>query len=204
MLYTDSIGRIHDKPTDGAFPSSNNGWLYTAVYKKLGGVVRFDRSRALECAEQLKRHPSIYDAKAPPISRDEVLGLVYLGVMKPEHLENWSFSPFPLPKFNFVKLIQQIKQARGQDRNYFWENNLDQLYRFAFSVPLQDRHFILSRWGKYNLFYHLIHVAYSLIPPKTASSSQIRYLKTGLGKKNLLKYHQDIAHPINMGVHGEF
>ena len=114
----------------------------------------------------------------PPISRDEILGMAHFGFLKPHHLYGWNFSPYEIPKFSLVKLIKQLMELRGKNRNYFWQNNLDQIYRFAFSVPLSDRHFILKKWGKFNLFYWAVAKIDSLLP-----------VKNGIG---WLKYDKDI------------
>lgn len=173
--YIDKYGRYHDKPVPSSEePSSNNGWIYTAYAAKAG--LELDKQKLAECFHDCQ----IYDfvngvqyfirspgKKLPPNSRDEILGAVALGLLKPVHLEEqrhipeWNFSPYPLPRFNLFKLLSQLKEAYGKHRNYFWQNNLDQLYRFAFSVPLQDRHFILKKWNKFK-FYNPVHLFYAV------------------------------------------
>ena len=193
--YIDKYSRYHHKPVPVfGEPSSNNGWIYTAYafhlgmihtgasWRKLGDCFRLcrpDQDRPQDGYKFL-RNPG---KETPPISRDEILGLVALGFLQKYHLEklnsNWNFSPYPLPRFSAVQLIKQLWELRpsvehvGYDhfsllarfkivdhtnvyqlnrkhRNYFWQNNLDQLYRFAFSVPLQDRYFILKCWDKFS------------------------------------------------------
>lgn len=196
--FTDRYGRIHDTETDGDSPSSDNGWLYSAVAKKLGVELNIDYRVGIYCAMYLKRHPStVTNRPYVPISRDEILGLAYLGYLEPHHLEGWNFSPFLLPKFNLIKLIKQLLEARGQHRNYFWRNELTQIYHVAFIVPLQDRHFLNKCWGRYNPIYHLIDFLYHLRQPTDRSSRQIRFLKTGKDKDAIVNYYSDKEnHPL--------
>ena len=202
--YWDSYGRLHHKNCVNGAPSSNNGWLYTAYADKLL-TIDLDRNGLNECFNKciikdarddrsfLIRSPG---KDLPPMSRDEILGMAALGLLKPTHLNGWNFSPYPLPRFNPFKLIAQLWELRpervntwqddGEDgyyfewrakhRNYFWENYLDQMFRFAFSVPLSDRHFILQKWGKFNVVYWAIAKIDSMIgKPKNG----IPWLKYG-------------------------
>lgn len=199
--YEDKWGRFHDKPVTETNPiPSNNGWIYSAYLDKAG--YKLDLMMLAICFRQCKQVDEatgrVYlirspDKPSPPISRDEILGLAQLGFLRAKHLDGWSFSPYPIPKFNFFKLISQLIEVKGKHRNYLWQNNLDQLYRFAFSVPLSDRHFILQKWGRFNLFYYLI-----------AKFDSMFKSKNGLG---WLKYDQDIKqmqaefpedHPLQM------
>jgi hypothetical protein len=204
--YWDSYGRLHHKHCNNGVPSSNNGWIYTAYADKLM-TIDLDRNGLTECFNKciikdarddrsfLIRSPN---KDLPPMSRDEILGMAALGLLKPTHLNGWNFSPYPLPRFNPIKLAQQLWELRpervntwqddGEDgyyfewrakhRNYFWENYLDQLFLFAFSVPLSDRHFILQKWGKFNLVYWAIAKIDSMIG---APKNGIPWLKYGKG-----------------------
>lgn len=184
--YVDKFGRYHDKPVTESNPiPSNNGWIYTAYAEKAGLPV--DHSLLTNCFVQCKQ----FDRKTgrlslirspgdstPPISRDEILGMAALGLLAPKHLNGWSFSPYKIPKFDLIKTVNQVIEMIGKHRNYLWQNNMDQLYRFAFSVPLADRHFILQKWGmKSSFMYRLIAKVDSFI----RGSNGIRWLKTGKG-----------------------
>jgi hypothetical protein len=162
--YWDIYGRLHHKPCINGAPSSNNGWIYTAYADKLM-TIDLDRNSLTECFNKCIIKDAINNRSflirspnkdLPPISRDEILGMSALGFLKPEHLNGWNFSPYPLPKFNLFKTISQFIELIGKDRNYLWQKYMDHTFRFAFSVPLSDRHFILSKWGKFNLFYWAI------------------------------------------------
>jgi hypothetical protein len=177
MNYIDVQGRMHDRPVvDGKY-SSNNGFIYSAIATKLGGFIPLDYEYARKCAELMLRN---LDKTDPPISRDEILGLVALGAMTKKELPTWSFSPYPLPRFNPILLIKQLWQCKDQHRNYFWQNNLSQVYHVAFSVPLQDRHFINTLFKRFNPVYWVIAKVDSWLTPKSNSGHLIRFLKYGI------------------------
>lgn len=201
--YYDKYGRLHHKSCIDGEPSSNNGWLYTAYARKLG--LELNDLALVNCFFHCQKFngQDVYyrrtpDKELPPMSRDEILGMAGLKLL-PNWKHTWNFSPYPIPRFNPFKLASQLWELRpekvntwqddGKDgyyfewkakhRNYFWENNLDQLYRFAFSVPLVDRAFILQCWGETHtpraLFYRAIAFVDSLI----GKDSGIRWLKYG-------------------------
>lgn len=195
--YFDKWGRVHHKHCKYGNPSSNNGWIYTAYLHK--AEIELDNFNLGVCFRAcsdkgiLRRHPEIVDSSVP-ISRDEILGMAALGYLKPHHLKGWNFSPYPIPKFNLVKTISQFLKLKGQHRNYFWKNNLDQIYRFAFSVPLTDRHFILQQWGKFNFFYYLIAKLDSIF---STPKNGIHWLKYGGdSRKKIMKQEFPEDHPL--------
>lgn len=172
--FIDKWGRYHHKEVTDSDPvPSNNGWIYTAYANKLGLELdwlmlgfcyRGCRQLDAEFTRMfLIRSPGIH---SPPISRDEILGMAALGFLKPWHLNGWNFCPYEIPKFNLFKSIKQLLELRGKHRNYLWQNRMDHTYRFAFSVPLSDRHFILKSWGKFNLFYWAVAKVDSMLEVK--------------------------------------
>jgi hypothetical protein len=166
--FIDYFGRYHDKPVTEKNPiPSNNGWIYTAYAEKgnlpinyfaLASCFKRCKSVNMEMPNgiSLHRHPIGSKDTAVPISRDEILGMASLGLLKLKHLNGWNFSPYPIPSFNPIKTIRQFLELIGKHRNYLWENNMSHTYRFAFSVPITDRHFILQKCGKFNVFYWLV------------------------------------------------
>lgn len=182
MNYEDRWGRFHHKPCKDYEPSSNNGWIYTAYAEKLkiplkNHMLELCFKGCITPNNKLNRHPSGIKSEVP-ISRDEILGMASLGFLKPEHLNGWNFCPYDMPSFNLIKTIKQFLELRGKHRNYLWQNKLDHTYRFAFSVPLVDRHFILQKWGKFNFFYWMVAKIDSILP-----------IDNGIG---WLKYGKDI------------
>lgn len=210
--YQDQWGRYHDKPTDGINPSSNNGWIYTAYAAKAGLSINIDQlilCRML-CLRKTEQGMFYYVRNPwkdlPPLSRDEVLGMVSLGVLPSRHLNNWSFSPVDLPKFSVVQLIKQLWQLKPdlvkwklvfKHRNYYWQNNLDQIYRFAYSVPMQDRSFVLDCYKQFKWYKpsHLFYRAIAKVDSIFGGSSGIRYLKYDKSYKAMVdEFPED--HPI--------
>jgi len=202
--YVDIWDRIHNKSVTIERPiSSNNGWIYTAYSYKLNNTPLYLRSNQLilagkDCAERLKRHPFNSKDDSPPISRDEVLGLAYLGFLKPQHLNGWNFSPYPIPKFNLIKTIQQFIEIKDKHRNYLWQNGLDQIYRFAFSVPLQDRAFLLECWGKTKSLRYFFYKGIAMLDAKFAKPKNgIHWLKYGgEDRKKIMQQEFPEDHPL--------
>lgn len=194
--YIDSQGRMHDKVCFNGKYSSNNGWIYSAIYTKLGGKLNIDLDYALKCAKYRLRH---LDKPEPPISRDEILGLAYLGFLKPEHLDGWNFSPYKLPKLDLHLLFDQLHDCVGKDRNHFWKNKLEQVYHLAFMVPFQDRNFInkSKQFKKCNVFYNLVEKIDRLIEPKSNSGYMIKFLKYEImPPMNAFEEYFGVDHPI--------
>ena len=193
--YFDRYGRLHEKPCINGEPSTNNGWIYSAYWKKLTRSNPTNPLVGNACCEEMERSPG---KAVPPMSRDEILGLAYLGYLLPGHLEGWCFSPYKLPAFNLILFIKQLILLikNKDDRNYFWRNNLDQIYFLAFSVPLTDRHFILKCWGKFNLLYFIIAKVDSLFNSTNRSSRAVAWLKYDKPISELKQYFIE-THPIN-------
>lgn len=200
--YVDKYGRYHDKPCLNGEPSSNNGWVYTAYAEKLGLEVNYPTlakcflgckiaNKDLDNGIALIRSPN---KELPPMSRDEVLGMAALGFLKPQHLNGWNFSPYAIPKFNLIKTIKQFIELKDKHRNYLWQNKMEHTYRFAFSVPLTDRHFILQKWGKFNPFYWLVAKIDSMVGKPT---NGIPWLKYG-GEERKIAMQSEFAedHPL--------
>jgi hypothetical protein len=204
--YFDKWGRIHDSPVTIKKPvSSNNGWIYTAYLKKSGYVV--DLPLLADCFRQCRqvdlRSGHFYLIRSPgnatpPISRDEILGMAYLGFLRKDHVPKWSFSPYPIPRFNLFKLIKQLIEAKDQHRNYFWKNNLNQIFRFAFSVPLQDRAFILECLGEKKSLRYFFYKAIAFIDSKISTPKNgIHWLKYGGEKrKQIMQQEFPEDHPL--------
>ena len=181
--YFDKWGRLHHKPCVDGEPSSNNGWIYTAYYDKLnnGMVIGNLRTCFEGCLRNgsFHRHPPSIQSKVP-MSRDEILGAAALGLLKPQHLNGWNFSPFPLPKFDIIKTIQQFLELRDKHRNYLWQNNMIHTYRFAFSMPIQDRAFLLECWGETKSLRYFFYKGIAFLDSKFGKPKNgIPWLKYG-------------------------
>jgi hypothetical protein len=202
--YEDRYGRLHHKPVTETNPiPSNNGWIYTAYSEKIG--IRIDYQKLEECYKQCRRQDEdtgrVYLVRSPqkeipPNSRDEFLGMAALGLLKAKDINGFNFSPRTIPRFNPIKLVKQLLEVKGKHRNYFWENNLDQMYRFAYSVPLTDRHFILQNTDiKVNMVSEFIYWAIAKVDSMSKNRSGIRWLKYGKGLEEMkTEFPED--HPI--------
>lgn len=185
VTHQDRWRRWHDKPCNDGEPSSNNGWLYTAYAKKLGLAV--DNESISNCyfycwhknnnlRSFMTRSP---EKETPPMSRDEVLGVVGCGLMMSRITKDWSFCPYGIPSFNIIKTIGALWRMRSSHRNALWENGGEpHLFRFAFSVPLQDRGWILRQNDMHvPLSYKLYEALSVTIPTKSNSSKLIEWFK---------------------------
>ena len=202
--YIDEYARYHNSPVTAAKPvPSNNSWIFTAYAEKAGLPV--DKTKLEQCFELCSKDGKLIRSpgkELPPISHDEIIGIASLGLLKPSQVKDWSFSPVQIPKFSALALAKQLYELRPysldfftidgsilqiewKHRNYFWQNNLDQMYRFAYRVRIVDRYFILTKLEQFQ-FYNPVHVFYYLaakIDSKLGKSSGIRWLKYG-GEKN--------------------
>lgn len=205
--YVDKWGRYHDKPVTDIKPvPSNNGWIYTAYAEK--GGIKVDYFNLGGCFLNCKvangelpngisliRSP---DKATPPISRDEILGMASLGFLKPRHLNGWNFSPYAIPKFNLFKTISQFLEIKGKHRNYLWKNNMSHTYRFAFSMPIQDRAFLLECWGETKSIRYFFYKGIALLDAKFGKPDNgIPWLKYGGDKrKEIMKTEFPEDHPL--------
>lgn len=216
--YQDQWSRYHDKPTDGINPSSGNGFLYTAYAVKLG--LPISPTQLKWCWELcsiggvLRRNP---EGQTSPFSRDECLGAAYLGLLKPNQLKGWNFSPYPLPKLQVLRLLRQlnmlwtIKPATEtgswyklfgpiyvRHRNYFWKNGLSQIYRVSFSVPLQDRAFLLECWGETKSLRYFFYKAIAKLDATFSKPKNgIHWLKYGgEERKRIMQQEFPSGHPL--------
>lgn len=197
MLYIDDRGFYHDKKS----ASSNNKYIYSAYAKKVGLLPELTPVMQQEldfCYANKVRHSM---KQTSVMSRDEIVGMAYLDKNTANKIieEGFNFSPYKIPSFNLFKLIKQVLEVRGKHRNYFWQNNLDQIYRFAFSLPLQDRAFVYRSAGrKVPLIYVMIEDIDKSLNSSNRSSRAIRSLKyDNDNDQGIYDYFSD-DHPIRV------
>jgi hypothetical protein len=199
--YFDKWGRLHHKPCIDGTPSGNNGWIYSAYADKMG--IALDKNKLevcfLDCIRNNKfhRHPLTVNSSVP-MSRDEILGAARLKLLKPQDLIGWNFSPYPIPRFSLLTTIKQLLELRGKHRNYLWQNNMNQVYRFAFSVPLQDRAFLLECWGETKSLRYLFYKGIAKLDAKFAKPKNgIHWLKYGgEERKKIMQEEFPEDHPL--------
>lgn len=194
-MYVDKLGLYHDSKD----ARSNNKWIYTAYAKRVGLIQDISKeayAEALYCFAWKARHK---EREAPPISRDEILGLVYL--LKPEDTislsRKFNFSPYPLPRLNIFRLICELILSYGEHRNYHWQNDLKQMRHVAYMVPFQDRAFLMRHWEmKVPWYYKFIEWIDKKIKKTNRSSLAIRSFKYNMDDFKGICYYFEVGHPI--------
>lgn len=145
-------GLLHHKEVKTGEPTSNNGWIYLAYYKELGGEVNFHflvqtLERCIYIDEDqegfyLTRLPGKFE---PPESRDEVIGKVCLVPSLAKDLIAVNYFYLGArggKKFSIIEQLKTLWILRTKHRNYFWENELFEIYPLAFRLWHNDRYFL--------------------------------------------------------------
>lgn len=194
MNFVDKYGLYHHKPCVNDEPSSNNGWLYTSIAKHLGFPIAKSSLQKcfLSCLRsisplQLDRLPG---KKEPPISRDEILGMVSLGLLDVKHLEEnyWQFCnldgfvPKSLWQLNWWEVVKSLWRIRKSHRNALWDSDYwnekvwvhpDHLH-IGFRLTPQDTYYMLKKSGRRA---NPIHFIYFYISTYLSGNSLIPWLK---------------------------
>lgn len=172
-MYQDMWGRWHHKPCRDGIPSSNNAWIYTAYAKLLGLTVftpvLFECFLLCVYSEKplkIDRHPM---TELPPISRDEILGLVCLGYIDHKWLERYywqfcnirEFEPRPLWEIAWWKAIKAAWKLRKSHRNALWEE--PDLWHLGFRLPPQDTYYVLRKHKVKPSWFHTLYFYVSAI-----------------------------------------
>ena len=161
--YQDKWSRWHDKPCLNGEPKSNNGWIYTAYGKYLdpNHLESRDMMSRLDCYIGCKKNQSpikidrLPGKLTPPLSKDEVIGLVSLGLLTRHELEDshWNFCNFveyQPKKLNFLSVCKAailLYKARNEHRNYIWQNKVESAYSLAFWLAPHDQYYVIKRYG---------------------------------------------------------
>ena len=150
VVWTDEFGRWHDKPTNGERPSSNNGYIYTAYAKNL--ELTIDLTSIRHCFQnsvldigsvKFTRHPAKWlTSDTPPPSRDEVLGLISLGLLDVTYLKKneWCFEirGKKIDRLDWFKVILEMLQLSQEHRNEVWRGNYPNASQLAFRLGFHD------------------------------------------------------------------
>ncbi len=158
--YFDKYGRVHDKPTDGHYRSSNNGFIYSAYGRHIIPD-RIDTSNIRKCFDKcLRQHVPLKvdrspNDSTPPVSKDEIIGMVSLGLLSHYDLEqsHWNFcnldyEPKKLTLKAAFKAAKILYSIRKEHRNYMWENKLTDAYPLAFYLGPEDQYYINKLYDK--------------------------------------------------------
>lgn len=160
-VFQDRWTRWHHKPTDGLNPSSNNGWIYTAYAKKIFPN-SVDHIFLLECYNDCVRSlsPVKVDRSPgmshPPLSKDEVIGLVSLGLLTRHELES-SYYNFcnleaeferKLTFKSFITAVKSLWKIRKEHRNYPWQQSMVETYPLLFKLMPWDIYYVKKHYKK--------------------------------------------------------
>lgn len=148
--WTDMYGRWHDKPTAGKKPSSNNGYIYSAYAQQLGLLINIDTidecfHHSIKNIDHVKftRHPDLWLSEGtPPPSRDEILGLISLGILNASYLikNHWCFwiKGQPLNNLNWFNTFLEMLKLSDQHRNEVWTGHYPHAEQLAFRLNFHD------------------------------------------------------------------
>lgn len=183
-MFRDKYGLYNERPVNDGEPSGNDGPILTSYSEKLGENVDRDFIRK-NYWEKLRGLPVPVErlpGKAfPPPSRDTILGWFWLGLLPVEVLlkRKWNFSPYEIPRFHLLRTLSALWRMRKAHRNALWMNGGEpHLWRFAFSVPLQDRAYMMREAGLHlPLHYRIYEFFHRLRKPRSLSSRRIAWRK---------------------------
>jgi len=158
--YQDQHTRWHDR-----LHGSDNGWIYTA-YAKYLMPESFNVNKLEDCYYACKRSnmPLKIDRspgeQLPPISKDEIIGLVSLGLLDVKMLEMncWNFCNLDvqfarnLTVGSVFKALRSMYAARKEHFTYLWKNGVEDSFVLLFRLPPWDVYYVkrYSRINKYN------------------------------------------------------
>jgi hypothetical protein len=208
--YFDKHGFVHDKPCINGEPSSGNSKIYTAYLAKItipsgktpimGTLIDHE---IITCFR--KKIRITYKETNQNLSRDEYIGMIYLfDLLADKAIEEDFWMCEDKPKFNliefFKQLIPHIKNRKL--RNYWWQNNLDQMKFLTMKLNLSDRAFVYRiAKRKIPLIYRLIEWFDKKLKPSSRSSAAIRSFKYGIDNhQGILDYFQQPDHPIRIAI----
>lgn len=172
--YKCKYGLYHDKKVINGEPSSNNGWIYTAYGLKLFGEVYIESNTFNECyqsTQDFMRIDRLPNKRTPPLSIDEVIGMVSLGVLNADMLEAYDWYMYgDIRAYKKIRWIDSIKEAwrcRKQHRNYWWKRNNIKMAKLACKIMPWHKAYIK---GKPNLWFAL-HVIFTAMGNNTSAKN---------------------------------
>lgn len=159
--FQDQWTRWHHKESDGINPPSHNGWIYSAYAKYLAPGTT-DSQLLFECYRKCTRSldPVKVDRSPnlikPPLSKDEVIGLVSLGLLTNNELQNSHYNFCNLDAdfnrklsfSNFFSGLKALFKIRKEDRNYAWQHNMVETYPLLFKLPPWDIYYVKKIYKK--------------------------------------------------------
>lgn len=213
--------RLGNYPTAIYAPSSNNGWIYTAYAKALGMPVDFAlvHKTYLKCKEVEDKNflaVRLPGKEEPPISRDEAIGMHYLGKdigLRLMLFWDWNLSNSELwESYSWLKSFKTTLSLRDKHRNYIWENKVYPAYRFGFLIGYHDRYYIKKTTGNKSTLLEFVWFYMYVITTffskkhyvKNVLWLQLSHVKSKfwimfLRRKNNFISEFGLSHPFNKG-----
>jgi hypothetical protein len=151
-------------------PSSNNGWIYGAYLKKVHSFYRGPKPGVFEsCKKDMIEDPIYFiyrlpDKQFPPISRDEIIGMISLGYNPFEGRRKYFLyeQPGKLTWKHYWKAIDLLEDIKKKHRNHFWENEMYDTFPVAMKLWWHDRYYVdIMTEGKSNVFNHLAFIVHA-------------------------------------------
>lgn len=158
--YQDKYTRWHNKKTDGVKRSSGNGWIYSAYAKYLMPDT-LDKAKIKKCFKKcLKKKRPLRVNRSPkdikePMSKDEIIGMVSLGLLSNKTLRKSHYN-FCSLKVNFDRRLTAtsiaratclLHKIRNKDRKYAWQHKMVGTYPLLFVLPPWDIYYVKKMGG---------------------------------------------------------
>jgi len=186
--YQDKWTRYHDKPTLDGSSSSNNGWIYTAYSRHLAPDTT-DSEKLVQCYNKCVRNylpikiDRSPDDSTPPLSKDEVIGMVSLGFLNDKELEasHWNFCnleyvPEKLTISAAYKAAKVLYKIRKEHRNYVWQNEIKEAYPLAFFLGPEDQYYVKKFYGKRATLFQFIIFYLNALSVLTYGNKSVRMM----------------------------
>jgi len=208
MKYICDLGLYHDKPCEDGKPSSNNGWVYSAIARTVGlfvDVKELDHVFA-KCILKLEKNfiliTRLPGKQEPPLSFDEIFGLYILGFVDYKTLADNHFvfhgQGKEVSKETILEFLKGLFRLLGviifrgkNHRNFFWQYEIVEMYNFAFRCTPAAIYFFKKDNGiKTNWFEKLswkLFVKTTIEKGSDGENNILYVMASRLGDKSLIK-----------------
>lgn len=186
--YVCENGFFHDRPSVDRKPSSNNGWIYTAM-SKYALKLSFDKEDFLPIFKRcFNTKSSLYminrlpGMDSPPISRDEIIGMASLKMPIAQILADNNFKMYKdiLGEIPLIDTFKVLWKMRKEHRNHFWQNEILEAYPVAMRLFWHDRYYLKKVSGmKANIleFFMFYLYAWAIIANGGPGEQNLLYLQ---------------------------
>ena len=194
--YKCKYGLYHDKPCLNNEPRSNNGFIYSSYAQKIG--LKLDVELIAETYNKcigdelyfIYRLPS---KPEPVISRDEIIGMVSLGL---ENVLRYDYNLYrenkPPSCIDYLVALKGLYKIRNEHRNYFWQNKIMSVYPLAMRLMPHDQYYVdMKIDGKSKPYKWLLFqlYAFATVMQENTSAKNVLWLQLkDLDSKFWIKY----------------